>query len=86
VSKEIALDEDPDNHEAEHALSVLVQRNSKELLSTLKIIADSLINLFSVSTERFGDDFWCRIVENGIDPRSLTVFLSHVVKVCHSFE
>ena len=47
----------------------------------MKGIVASVLSLISISTDRFEDIFWRRLVESEIDPRSIVVFLCYVVKV-----
>ena len=87
ANQEVALDEDPDNNDAEHAISLLINQISSELTNHLKGILSCLLKIVSGNMEKFEEVFWHNMAENEINPRALMVFLNYVVKVfsTHSF-
>ena len=78
---EIALDENPDNFEAEQALSLLTNQISSDLFHHLKSISSTLQNVVSGLMENFEEVFWHRLVESDINPKAMMVFLNFIAKV-----
>jgi hypothetical protein len=83
-AQEVALDEDPDNREAEHAVNRLASQISSDLFDRLKSIYSALLVVLSGSIETYEEVFWQKLVENDINPRAITVFISHIAKVSNN--
>lgn len=83
--QEVALDEDPDNVEAAHAVQILTEGLSTELPKLLDLASVAMEELLRAieQGQEDGGSFWQNLTASETNPRALAAFLNQlVVSVC----